>query len=98
MKRLLFAAASVAFVAGSYYYSGTLSLLLFGANAPEAKGPRTAPVQAVLADVAVEMAAPIEVNAIGSVQSIATVVIKSRVDGQGDRQGIGRRPLRRNQV
>ena len=34
------------------------------------------------AGVAVEMAAPIQVSAIGSVQPIATVMIKSRVDGQ----------------
>jgi len=38
--------------------------------------------QAVVADVAVEMAAPVQVSAIGTVQSIATVIIKSRVDGE----------------
>src|SRR5215471_3770816 len=82
MKRLLLAAIFVALLAGGYYYSDTFSQLLFGAKAPESKGPRQAPAQAVIADVAVETAAPIEVSAIGSVQSIATVVIKARVDGQ----------------
>src|SRR5438067_2080362 len=82
MKRLLVAALFAALLAGTYTYSGSLSQFLFGSNAPEAKGPRPAPAQAVLADVAVETAVPIEVRGIGSVQSIATVVIKSRVDGQ----------------
>jgi multidrug efflux system membrane fusion protein len=82
MKRLLLAAIFVALLAGGYYYSDTLGQFLLGTKAPEAKGPRQAPAQAVIADVAVETAAPIEVSAIGSVQSIATVVIKSRVDGQ----------------
>jgi len=35
-----------------------------------------------VADLAVEMSAPIEVSAIGTVQPIATVIIKSRVDGE----------------
>jgi multidrug efflux system membrane fusion protein len=82
MKRLLLAAIFVALLAGGYYYSDTLGQFLLGAKAPESKGPRPAPAQAVIADVAVETAAPIEVSAIGSVQSIATVVIKARVDGQ----------------
>jgi multidrug efflux system membrane fusion protein len=80
MKRLLLAAIFAALLAG-YYYGDTFNHFLFSPNAPEAKGPR-APAQAVIADVAIETAAPIEVRAIGSVQSIATVVIKSRVDGQ----------------
>jgi len=82
MKRLLVAAVLVALVVGSYYYGNTFGDFLFGSKAPEAKGPRAAPAQAVVADVATETAAPIEVRAIGSVQSIAMVVIKSRVDGQ----------------
>jgi multidrug efflux system membrane fusion protein len=82
MKRLLLAAIFVALLAGGYYYSDTFGQFLLGAKAPESKGPRQAPAQAVIADVAVETAAPIEVSAIGSVQSIATVVIKARVDGQ----------------
>jgi multidrug efflux system membrane fusion protein len=82
MKRLLGSAVFVALLAGSYYYSDTLSQFVFGPKGPEAKGPRAAPAQAVIADVAVETSAPFQVSAIGSVQSIATVVIKSRVDGQ----------------
>jgi membrane fusion protein, multidrug efflux system len=82
MKRLVLAALFAALLAGSYYYSDTLGQFLSGAKAPEQKGPRQPPAQAVTADAAVETAAPIQVTAIGSVQSIATVVIKSRVDGQ----------------
>jgi multidrug efflux system membrane fusion protein len=36
----------------------------------------------VVADVAVEMAAPIQISAIGTVQSIAMVTIQARVDGE----------------
>jgi multidrug efflux system membrane fusion protein len=82
MKRLLLAAIFVALLAGGYYYSDTFGQFLFGAKAPEQKGPRPAPAQAVIGDAAQETAAPIQVSAIGSVQSIATVVIKARIDGQ----------------
>jgi len=45
--------------------------------------PTRAPVaQPVVADVAAEISAPVEVAAIGNVQSIATVMIKSRIDGE----------------
>jgi multidrug efflux system membrane fusion protein len=82
MKRLLLAAIFAAVLAGSYYYSDILGQALFGSKSPEAKGPRGAPAQAVIADLAIETAVPIEVSAIGTVQSIAMVTIKSRVDGQ----------------
>ncbi|HEX9463447.1 MAG TPA: efflux RND transporter periplasmic adaptor subunit, partial [Alphaproteobacteria bacterium] len=47
---------------------------------PRARPP--AAPQPVVADVAVETPMPIQITAIGSVQSIATVMIKSRIDGQ----------------
>jgi multidrug efflux system membrane fusion protein len=84
MKRLLLAALFVALLAGGYYCSDTFSQFLFGPKALEQKGPRPAPAQAVIGDASEETAAPIQVSAIGSVHSIATVVIKSRVDGQID--------------
>src|SRR6266446_4719791 len=46
------------------------------------RNPAPAAAQPVVADVAVETQMPIQITAIGSVQSIATVMIKSRIDGQ----------------
>ena len=84
MKRILFAATFFALLAGAYRYQDPLFQLagLAGGKAPEAKGGRPAVAQAVVADVAIETSAPIQVTAIGTVQSMATVIIKSRVDGQ----------------
>ncbi|HEY7302066.1 MAG TPA: efflux RND transporter periplasmic adaptor subunit [Xanthobacteraceae bacterium] len=82
MKRLLFAAAFGALLAAGYHYSDTLGSFLFGSKPAGQNGPRPAAAQAVIAELAVETAAPVEVTAIGSVQSIATVVVKSRADGQ----------------
>ena len=77
MKRLLAAVLLTVLLGSGYYFRG----LVFdkGADAGPARPP---PSQPVVAGVAVEIPAPIQVTAIGSVQSIATVMIKSRMDGQ----------------
>jgi membrane fusion protein, multidrug efflux system len=77
MKRLLPAALLIALLASAYSFRG----LVFdkGADGGSVRPPASQPVAA---DVAVEMSAPIQVTAIGSVQSIATVMLKSRIDGQ----------------
>jgi multidrug efflux system membrane fusion protein len=78
MKRLLLAALFVALLGCGYY----LRSYVFD-TASETRAARPpAPGQQVVADVAVEMPALIQVPAIGTVQSIATVMIKSRVDGE----------------
>src|SRR5689334_11159415 len=55
---------------------------LFGGAASENRAARPAPAQLVVAGVASESRAPIEVIAIGTVQPIAMVQIKSRMDGE----------------
>jgi membrane fusion protein, multidrug efflux system len=77
MKRLLATVLLIASLGLGYYFRG----IVFdkGADAGPARPPA---IQPVVADVAVEMPVPIQVTAIGSVQSIATVMIKSRMDGQ----------------
>jgi multidrug efflux system membrane fusion protein len=56
---------------------------LFGVAAPDNRTARPpTPAQLVVADVAGESSAPIQVTAIGTVQPIATVQIKSRMDGE----------------
>ena len=77
MKRILLGALFIVLMASGYYFRS-----LFFDTAAETRPPRPPPGQSVQAGVAVEMAAPIQVSAIGSVQPIATVMIKSRVDGQ----------------
>jgi multidrug efflux system membrane fusion protein len=77
MRRLVPAVLLIALVGSGYYFRG----LVFDKGA-DAGLPRPPASQPVVADVAVEMSAPIQVTAIGSVQSIATVMIKSRMDGQ----------------
>jgi multidrug efflux system membrane fusion protein len=89
MKRILFTMLFVILIASGYYYRDIfvgLGSFVFG-KAPEARSApaRPPPGQPVLADVAVEMPVPIQVTAIGTVQPIATVMIKSRVDGQIDK-------------
>jgi hypothetical protein len=86
MKRLLFTTLFIILIASGYYFRDIffgLGSFVFD-KAPQAKSApaRPQPGQPVLADVAVEMAAPIQVAAIGTVQPIATVMIKSRVDGE----------------
>ena len=77
MKRLLLATLLMAAAGFGYYYRD-----YFFATATETRPARPPPAQPVVADVAAEISAPIEVAAIGNVQSIATVMIKSRVDGE----------------
>jgi multidrug efflux system membrane fusion protein len=78
MKRLLLAALLVALLAGGYYFRG-----FFFDSATETRSARpAAPAQLVVADVAAQSPTPILVTAIGTVQPIATVLIKSRVDGE----------------
>src|SRR5262245_25900173 len=85
MKRLLIAALFLVLLAAGYYFQDSLFALqgsILG-KAPQAKAGRPPPAaQAVSTGTAVEMPVPNLVSAIGSVQSIATVVVKSRIDGQ----------------
>src|SRR5262245_20837040 len=83
MRRWLLGALLVAVLAGGYAFRDSLIDLtgLWPNKPPEQKGGRTAPAQAVTADVAEETSAPIQVSAIGSVQAIATVIVRSRMDG-----------------
>jgi len=84
MKRLLLGTLLLSVLAGGYAFRDSLLQLtgLIGGKAPEQKGARPAAAQAVVAGVAEVLPTPIQVSAIGTVQSIATVIIKSRVDGQ----------------
>jgi multidrug efflux system membrane fusion protein len=77
MKRLVLAALLVALLAGGYYFRG----YVFD-TAGETRTARPAPAQLVVADVATQTPTPILVTAIGTVQSIATVMIRSRMDGE----------------
>src|SRR5258708_35362579 len=79
VKRLLPAVLLIIVIGSGYYFRGLVFDPDKAANAGLARPPASQPV---VADVAVEMSAPIQVTAIGSVQSIATVMIKSRMDGQ----------------
>jgi multidrug efflux system membrane fusion protein len=84
MKRLLLGTLLLLVLAGGYVFRDSLLQFtgLIGGKAPEQKGARPAAAQAVVAGVAEVLPTPIQVSAIGTVQSIATVIIKSRVDGQ----------------
>src|SRR5258708_34179517 len=77
MKRLLLATLLVAAVGTAYYYRD-----YFFGTATETRPTRPPSAQPVVADFAAEISAPIEVAAIGNVQSIATVMVKSRIDGE----------------
>jgi multidrug efflux system membrane fusion protein len=77
MKRILLGALLIVLIGCAYLGR---SYLFDAAPEPRARPPASA--QPVVADVAVETPMPIEITAIGSVQSIATVMIKSRIDGQ----------------
>ena len=77
MKRLVLAALLAAVLAGTYYFRG----FLIG-NQSETRAARPAPAQLVVADTAALAPIPILVSAIGTVQSIATVMVKSRMDGE----------------
>jgi len=77
MKRILLGALLIVLIGCAYFGR---SYLFDAAPKPRARPPATA--QPVVADVAVETSMPIQITAIGSVQSMATVMIKSRIDGQ----------------
>jgi membrane fusion protein, multidrug efflux system len=77
MKRLLLAAVLLVLLAVLYYSRGFI--FVTGGDTRSAARPPVG--QPVVADVAVEMEAPIQVTAIGTVQPIATAMVKSRVDG-----------------
>src|SRR6266849_9307786 len=77
MKRILLGARLIVLIGCAYFGR---SYLFDAAPEPRARTPAAA--QPVVADVAVETPMPIQITAIGSVQSIATVMIKSRIDGQ----------------
>jgi multidrug efflux system membrane fusion protein len=76
MKRLLLAALLVVLLACGYFFRDFLF------NTTETRTVRPAAAQLVVADVASENPTPIQVTAIGTVQPIATVQIKSRMDGE----------------
>src|SRR5262252_1316796 len=77
MRRLLLVTLLVAAVGSGYYYRD-----YFLGTATQTRPTRPPAAQPVAAGVAAEISAPIEVAAIGNVQSIATVMIKSRIDGE----------------
>jgi membrane fusion protein, multidrug efflux system len=77
MKRLVLATLLVVALACGYFFRG---FFLGASNEPRSARPAAA--QLVVADVAAQSPTPIQVTAIGTVQSIATVMIKSRVDGE----------------
>jgi multidrug efflux system membrane fusion protein len=77
MKRVLLTGLLVALLAGGYYVHD----YVFD-SASETRTGRPPPAQLVVGDVAAQMPTPILVNAIGNVQSIATVMVKSRIDGE----------------
>jgi membrane fusion protein, multidrug efflux system len=81
MKRLLLGTLLLLVLAGGYVFRDSL-LSLTGGKALEQKAARPAAAQTVIAGIAEVLPTPIQVNAIGTVQSMATVIIKSRVDGQ----------------
>jgi membrane fusion protein, multidrug efflux system len=77
MKRLLLAALLAIVLAGGYYFRS-----FFFEAAPETRAARPPAGQSVVAGIVAEMEAPIEVTAIGTVQPIAAVMVKSRIDGE----------------
>src|SRR4051812_42301521 len=78
MKRLLLAGLLLVLLAGAYYFRDRF----FGAATETRTVARPPPAQTVMVDMAIEEPAPILITAIGTVQSMATVIIKSRVDGE----------------
>src|ERR1700730_16787622 len=76
MRRLLPAVLLIALLGSAYHFRG----LVLGAGGDVA--PARPAAQPVMGDDGVTMTAPIQVTAIGSVQSIATVMVKSRIDGE----------------
>jgi multidrug efflux system membrane fusion protein len=81
MKRLVLAAVFVAVLGCGYYYRDFFLGLVGDATETRSARP-PAPAQLVVAGAASESPTPIEVSAIGTVQPIATIQIKSRMDGE----------------
>ncbi len=77
MKRLLLVGLLMVLLACGYFFRD-----LFFQTTVETRSARPPASQQVVADVATEMPAPMQAAAIGTVQSIAMVMIKSRVDGE----------------
>jgi membrane fusion protein, multidrug efflux system len=78
MKRAFLLVLLLAVIGVGYYFRGAF----LGTTAETRAPQRPSPAQTVVAAVATEEAAPILVTTIGTVQSISTVIIKSRVDGE----------------
>jgi tripartite-type tricarboxylate transporter receptor subunit TctC len=76
MKPLYFAVLLIAVLGGGSYFRG----YFFEAPAETRAPPRPAPAQTVAAATATEEAAPILVTAIGTVQSISTVIIPGKIN------------------
>jgi multidrug efflux system membrane fusion protein len=76
MKRLLLTALLVVLLACGYFFRGAFF------DTTETRTARPAAPQLVVADVATQSPTPILVTGIGTVQSIATVMVKSRMDGE----------------
>jgi membrane fusion protein, multidrug efflux system len=78
MKRAFLLVLLLAVIGVGYYFRGAFLGTVAETRAPQ----RPSPAQTVVAAVATEEAAPILATTIGTVQSISTVIIKSRVDGE----------------
>jgi membrane fusion protein, multidrug efflux system len=79
MKRILIALAFLAVLGGAGFAYRNYHL---AAVAPTPEAPPTPQPVPVVAAAVVRKPMPVMVNAIGTVQPIATVVVKSRIDGQ----------------
>lgn len=80
MKRLVMAAAFMALLIGAGVAYQTL--VPDGARSQTASTPRTAPAIPVLVATVDRTSVPVMLDAVGTVQPIATVGVKSRIDGQ----------------
>src|SRR5215813_13412422 len=78
MKRFLLAVAFLGILAAAAY--GYQSYKVTAAPPPDA--PRPAPAIPVVTAQVVRQAMPVQIEGIGTVQPIATAVVKSRIDGQ----------------
>lgn len=80
MKRLVMAAAFMALLIGAGVAYQTL--VPDGARSQTASTPRAAPAIPVLVATVDRTSVPVTLDAVGTVQPIATVGVKSRIDGQ----------------
>lgn len=77
-------AALFLFALGAGAYAWSQGYFAGGAQPTKAQGPRAAQPVAVLSAVAVQASVPIRIEALGTVESIVTVPIRSRVAGSID--------------